>query len=119
MAESVNSFFSNKENMKILRKLYESGVGMTAGRLKEKDGALHGKTVVITGTLNAFSRSEAEGLIRKLGGNPSSSISKATDFLVAGGEPGSKLDKAKKLGVRIIGEDEFKKILNSEFQNSG
>ena len=119
VAESVNNFFSNKENMKILRKLYEAGVDMTAGRLKEKDGALHGKTVVITGTLKAFSRGEAEGLIRKLGGNPSSSISKATDFLVAGGEPGSKLDKAKKLGVRIIGEDEFKKILNSEFQNSG
>lgn len=110
MAESISNFFSKKENLKILKKLADSGVRMAGGRLAEKGGKLEGKTVVITGTLKDFSRSEAEGLIRKLGGNPSSSVSKATDFLVAGAEAGSKLDKAKILGVKIIDEAEFKKL---------
>ena len=111
MAESINNFFNNKDNLKILKKLADAGIKMTAGRLQEKGGKLEGRTIVITGTLKDFSRSQAEALIRKLGGNPSSSISKNTDLLVAGEEAGSKLDKAKALGVKIINEDEFKKLV--------
>ena len=74
-------------------------------------GGLVGKAVVITGTLKSFSRSAAEEAVRKAGGNPSSSVSKNTDFVVAGEEPGSKLDKAKALGVKIVNEEEFKKLI--------
>lgn len=111
MAESVNNFFSNKDNLKILKKLAEAGIKMTAGRLKENGGRLENKTIVITGTLKNFSRSQAEELVRRLGGNPSASVSKNIDFLVAGEEAGSKLDKAKALGVKIINEEEFKKLV--------
>lgn len=110
MAESINNFFGNKDNLRILKKLADAGLKMTSTRPKEKGGKLEGKTIVITGTLKDFSRSEAEDLIRKLGGNASSSVGKTTDLLVAGEEPGSKLDKAKALGVKIIDEDEFKKL---------
>ena len=74
------------------------------------DGKLSGKTIVITGTLKSISRPEAEELVRRLGGSPSSSVSKNTDLLVAGLEPGSKLEKARSLGVKIISEEEFKKL---------
>lgn len=111
MAESVNNFFGSKENMKIIKKLSEAGLKMSAAHARIKGGKLDGKTIVITGTLKDFSRSAAEELVRKLGGNASSSVSKSTDFLVAGEEPGSKLDKAKALGVRVIDEEEFKKMV--------
>ena len=110
MAESINNFFSNKENLKILKKLTGAGLKMSGGRLKGKGGALEGKTLVVTGTLKHFSRNEAEELIRKRGGSPSSSVSKTTDFLVAGEGPGSKLEKAKALGVKIIYEEEFRSM---------
>jgi DNA ligase (NAD+) len=73
-------------------------------------GVLEGKTVVITGTLKNYSRRQAEELVRRLGGNPSSSVSKNTYFVVAGEDPGSKIDKANALGVKIIDEEEFGKI---------
>ncbi len=110
MAGSIYNFFRNKENMKILKKLKDAGVNMSALQVPKKSGALAGKTIVITGTLKSLTRPEAEELVRRSGGNASSSVSKNTDFLVAGGDPGSKLEKAKALGVKIIGEEEFKKI---------
>ncbi len=110
MAESISDFFSNKENMKILKRLSETNIKMSQAGLKTAGAALEGKTVVITGTLKNYSRSQAEELVRKLGGNPSSSVSKNTYFVVAGEEPGSKIEKAKALGVKIIDEEEFKKI---------
>ncbi len=112
MAESVYNFFHNKENLKVLNKLKEGGLKASRGaRPKEGSAKLSGKTIVITGTLISFTRSEAEELVRRLGGNPSSSVSKNTDFLVAGSEPGSKLDKAKALGVKIMTEEEFRKVV--------
>ncbi|MBI4974291.1 MAG: NAD-dependent DNA ligase LigA [Candidatus Omnitrophica bacterium] len=112
MAESIYNFFKNKENSKVLKKLKDAGVRMSQG-VKKKEGAgkLEGKTIVITGTLQSFSRSEAEELIRRLGGNPSSTVSRSTDYLVVGVEPGSKLDKAIGLGVKTLTEEEFKKII--------
>jgi len=112
MAESVYNFFQNKENLKILKKLKEAGLRMRQAKPKEGAGLLAGKTIVITGTLKFFARNDAEELIRRLGGKASSSVSKNTDFLVAGEEPGSKLDKAKALGVKIITEEEFRKVVS-------
>lgn len=111
MAESINNFFHNKEDVRILKKLSDAGLRMSGGVIIEKSGKLAGKTLVVTGTLKKFKRSEAEELIRKLGGNTSSSVSKETDFLVAGEKPGSKFDKAKALDVKIIGEEEFEKLV--------
>jgi DNA ligase (NAD+) len=111
MAESVNNFFTGSGNLKIIKKLSQAGIKMTSESLRQSGGKLDGKTIVITGTLKAFSRSDAEALIRKLGGNASSSVSKSTDLLVAGDEAGSKLDKARSLGVKIIGEEEFLKLV--------
>ena len=111
MAESVYNFFQNKENIKILKKLKDAGIKMTGKIKKASAGPLAGKSVVITGTLKDLSRSDAEEAVRKAGGNPSSSVSKNTDFLLAGEEPGSKLDKAKALAVRVINEEEFKRML--------
>lgn len=114
MASSIYQFFHNAENLKILKKLEKAGLAMEQAARPGKAGALSGKTVVVTGTLTSYSRSDIEELIRKLGGNPSSSISKKTDFLVAGSEAGSKLDKAKALGVKVITEEEFKKIVGEK-----
>jgi len=111
MAESIYNFFKNKENLTILKKLKSAGLKPPPSARKEGAGRLSGKTIVITGTLKSFARSEAEELVRTLGGNAASSVSKNTDLLVAGEEPGSKLDKARKLGVKIITEEEFKKLV--------
>lgn len=111
MAESIYNFFRTKENRIVIEKLRKSGVRMEEKKDLLKGSKFEGKTFVVTGTLESFSRQEIEELIRKYGGNASSSVSKNTDFLVAGKEPGSKLEKAKRLGVKIIGETEFKKMI--------
>lgn len=112
MAESIYNFFRNRENLQILKKLKDAGLNMSqSSKPKESGSSLSGKQIVVTGSLKSFTRNEIEELIRKLGGNPSSSVSKNTDFLVAGTEAGSKLDKAKALGIKIITEEEFKKIV--------
>lgn len=111
MAESISDFFSNKENIRMLKRLSEAGVRFERnGTETTVGGVLEGKSVVITGTLKNYSRSQAEELVRKLGGNPASSVSKNTYFVVAGDQPGSKIDKAKALGIKIINEEEFRKI---------
>jgi DNA ligase (NAD+) len=75
------------------------------------EGPLAGKTVVVTGTLPGFSRQEAEEAIRAAGGHPAGSVSKATDYLVAGDRAGSKLTKAEGLGVPVLDEDAFRRLL--------
>ncbi len=111
MAKSIFNFFRNKENKKVIEKLKRAGVNTEAKDTGQGTGRLEGKTFVVTGSLEGFARQEAEELIRRHGGNASSSVSKSTDFLVLGKEPGSKFAKAKKLGVKIINEAEFKKML--------
>jgi DNA ligase (NAD+) len=110
MAESIYNFFRSRENLKVIDKLKNAGVNMAGPKKNLRAGPFSGKSIVITGTLKSYSRSEAEELVRKLGGNPSSSVSAKTDFLVVGAQPGSKLKKAKALGVRVVDEDEFKKL---------
>ena len=108
-AGSILEFFANIENLSVIAKLQSAGLKIKPPK-KEASAKLAGKTVVITGTLKSLSRQEAEDLVRRLGGNASQSVSSKTDILVAGEESGSKLEKARALGVRVVTEDEFKKI---------
>lgn len=111
IAESVYQFFHSKEGKETIERLKKVGVAtMSAKPVKPDKGPLSGKTIVVTGTLTGFTRSEIEETIKRLGGRPSSSVSKKTDFVLVGENPGSKFEKAKKLGVPIINEDEFEKI---------
>ena len=106
MAESVFEFFSLEETKNMIEKLRNLGVNMKS--LKEvKDNRFAGKTFVLTGTLPTFSRQEASAIIESFGGKTSSSVSKKTDYVLAGEEAGSKLTKAQSLGVTIISEEEF------------
>ena len=108
MAQSIVAFFKQRQNTEFIDKLKEAGVMMTEGR-KEGDTpkTLSGLAFVLTGTLEGYTRSEASDIIEDLGGRVTSSVSKSTDYLLAGENPGSKLDKARKLGVRVINEKEF------------
>lgn len=110
VAGSIVTFFKQKENQHLIEKLKKAGVRVK-GLGSRVTGPLSGKTFVFTGGLEHYTRPEAEELVRKLGGTASSSVSKDTDFVVAGSEPGSKYDKAKKLGVKILSEAEFIKLL--------
>ncbi|MFH1847635.1 MAG: NAD-dependent DNA ligase LigA, partial [Candidatus Omnitrophota bacterium] len=111
MAESICMFFKQEGAKKLISKLKKAGVNTTEPRKEKSASLFNGKTLVFTGELTGFTRSEAERLARESGANASSSVSKNTDFLVAGEKAGSKLNKAKKLGVKIIDENEFKKML--------
>ena len=105
VADSIYKFFRSPDNIQLIENLLKVGIKIIP---PEKFGTkLKGKKFVLTGTLESMTRAEAERRIRLLGGHPSSSVSKETDFLVVGKNPGSKLDKAKKLGVKIITEKEF------------
>jgi len=108
MAQSMVSYFKLETTPTILRKLKRAGLTMKEDVSKTKGPQLlAGKTVVFTGELEKFSRSEAERRVRALGGNATSSVSAKTDFVVVGKEPGSKATKAQKLGVKILTEKEF------------
>jgi len=108
MAESLHAFFNDQSNLAILEKLKEAGLKLTEADTVEIAGkSLEGKTFVLTGTLGAYTRSEAKKLIEERGGRVSSSVSKNTDYVLSGEAPGSKYDKALKLGVEIIDEKAF------------
>ncbi|MFC1495883.1 NAD-dependent DNA ligase LigA [Candidatus Margulisiibacteriota bacterium] len=110
VAQSLQHFFSEKANKKLVLRLKEQGLVIRTTKAAGPK-TLAGETFVLTGGLESMSRTEAEERIRNLGGNPSSSVSKNTDYVVAGSDPGSKLEKAKKLGVQILNEEEFKKLV--------
>jgi DNA ligase (NAD+) len=113
IAKSIHEFLHSNHGSQIIDDLQSQGVNMTAPKRAKAavEGPLSGKTLVVTGTLGKYSRDEIEGLIEELGGRAASSVSKKTDYLVAGAEAGSKLDKAKKLGVKVISEGEFAKLV--------
>ncbi len=109
-AESVKKFFAQEQNMDIVEKLRRAGVNFNC-RIENKSGAFDGLTFVLTGALPTLKRSEAAKLIEDNGGRVSSSVSKKTSCVLAGEDPGSKLDKANSLGVEVIDEEEFLKRL--------
>ncbi len=113
MAESIFNFFRTDENRKVIEKLKKNGVNTEEKRFSSRAKNLEGKTFVVTGSLETFSRSEIEELILRHGANASSSVSKNTDYVIAGKDPGSKFEKARQLGIKIIDENEFKKLIHN------
>jgi len=110
IADSIVEFFSIAANRKLIERLREAGLTLT-GQKKQRGTQLAGKTFVLTGTLGHFTRGEAKGMIEDAGGKVTGSVSKKTDYVVAGADAGSKLDKAKELGVEVIGEKELEQML--------
>ena len=114
VAESVLDFFKSSSGKKILQRMKQLRIEPKSEKVSAKKMAelpFAGKTFVLTGTLPSMTREEASKSVEALGGHVSGSVSKKTDYVVAGSEAGSKLDKAKELGVKIIDEAEFKKML--------
>lgn len=112
IAGSITAYFKDNHNRHLIEKLKKAGVKLNYKlKITNYKKGIKGKIFVFTGTLTGMSREEAEELVRSLGGKASSSVSKSTDYVVAGSEPGSKYEKAMKLGVKILDEDEFKKLL--------
>ncbi len=107
----MKTFFSKKENLEIIKKLKADGLIFTAETKNLNSGYLLGKSFVLTGTLSTFSREDVGERITGLGGKITSSVSKKTNFVVAGENPGSKLEKAKSLGIKILNENEFIELL--------
>ena len=110
MAKSIYEYFRDPENRSVIEQLIDAGVKPEQPKIRRSD-KLAGKTIVVTGTLENLSRQQVQQAIRQAGGKSSSSISKKTDFVLAGENPGSKLDKARKLGVEVIDEKRFLKMM--------
>jgi DNA ligase (NAD+) len=113
IAASVHEWLASPYGRRTIDGLRAAGVRLDvpASERVATDGPLAGKTLVVTGTLERFSRQEAEEAIRQAGGRAAGSVSKKTDYVVAGAEAGSKLDKAEKLGVPVIDEAAFERLL--------
>jgi len=115
IAESIILFFKEKENLAIIERLRRAGLNFDQEEeIKRKEKETHildGKQFVLTGTLKDFTRTQAKEIISELGGRVTGSVSKKTDYVVAGEDPGSKFDKAQKLGITIIDEKEFKGLI--------
>ena len=117
VAESISAFFANERNRQVIEKLRAAGVNFgSEAEASTESGPrpFDGLTFVLTGSLPGVSRDDAEELIRKLGGKTSSSVSKKTDYVLAGESAGSKLEKAKSLGVKVIGWQEFAEMAGPE-----
>jgi DNA ligase (NAD+) len=110
VAQSIYTFFRNPKNLTVLEKLKAGGVVFPLEEGSAADMPLAGKTFVLTGGLDSFSREEARKIIQGLGGRVSSSVSRKTDFVVVGKDPGSKYDEARRLGIKTLNEEEFKKM---------
>lgn len=107
MANSICQYFSNDENRAFIQRLLDAGIKIKEPEKKQISDKLAGKSFVITGTLASMSREKAKELIESLGGTVKSSVSKNIDYLIVGSEPGSKLEKAKSLGIKLLNEQEF------------
>jgi DNA ligase (NAD+) len=115
IANQIVEWFNQERNKQILSKLKEVGVWPQVTKKEEeteKEMPLDGKVFVVTGSLERFSRTEIKEVIESLGGKTSSSVSKNTDFVLVGESPGSKFDKARELGIKILNEEEFRKMAN-------
>jgi DNA ligase (NAD+) len=115
VAESIAHFFRERHNREVIEQLRAAGVRWKEGAppARVSAGPFTGKIVVLTGTLAALSRDEAKDRIEALGGKVTGSVSKKTDYVVAGEEAGSKLDRARELGVAVLDEEQFLKLLGA------
>jgi DNA ligase (NAD+) len=113
IAESIYSFFKEEQTIDLINKLKEYGVNMQAIKEEGTDERLAGLTFVLTGTLEKYSREEAQEIIEKYGGKTSGSVSKKTSYVLAGEAAGSKLTKAQELGIKIITEQEFEEMVRN------
>ena len=111
ISKSIKRFFSDQKNVKLIQKLKEAGVNFTCEKKSSASEKLVGKTFVLTGTLSTMSREEAKERIQSNGGSVTSSVSKNTSYVVVGESPGSKFEKAQKLGVDILTEDQFLEMI--------
>lgn len=111
MEGSLYRTLHDPHTLKLIERLKKAGITMIQPKKKTSHSAITGKTFVLTGTLSKYSRDEASQLIKEKGGKVTGSVSKQTDFVLAGEDPGSKLDKAQSLGVKVIDELEFEKLL--------
>ncbi|SNB47989.1 NAD-dependent DNA ligase LigA [Geobacter sp. DSM 9736] len=110
VATSIRTFFDNEQNLEVIRRLFAAGVSPSVEE-KRVGGRFTGKTFVFTGALTRFTREEAKKLVEGEGGHAAGSVSRKTDFVVAGEEAGSKLEKARELGVKVLTEEEFLEML--------
>lgn len=111
MADSIVLFFESVQSQDLIKRLKDAGVNTQGSKKELQDNRFEGKVFVLTGTLPTYSRQEAANIIEDFGGKTSSSVSKKTDYVLAGEEAGSKLTKAESLGVKIITEEEFKEMI--------
>lgn len=111
MAQSIHAWFDDTDNQTLIAQLKAHGLNFKSGRKAQAEGILAGKTIVLTGSLPSLTRDEASKLIEGAGGRTSSSVSKKTDYVLAGEAAGSKYAKAEKLGIPILDENAFKKLL--------
>ena len=110
MVNSLLDYFTHDKNIELLNKFIENGVNPTPIK-STNESLFEGKTFVLTGTLEMYTRDEASKIIEDLGGKTSSSVSKKTSYVLAGTAAGSKLQKALDLGVQVISEEEFKQMI--------
>ena len=115
LAKSIREWFHSTSGRKIIEDLRSHGVKLTQDTEVSVSGAVNlgGKTFVVTGTLARYSREEVEDLIKRHGGKATGSVSKKTSYLVAGENAGSKLEKARQLGVPILSEEDFEKLISA------
>lgn len=112
IANSIIEFFHDEKILASIKKLLSEGINIKYETEEiEQDSIFTAKTVVITGTIEGYSRSQAEALIKKMGGKTSGSVSKKTDYVIVGEDAGSKADKARELGIKIITGEEFLDIV--------
>jgi DNA ligase (NAD+) len=112
IAASIREFFEEPKNLKLIKRLGPTEAGLQfTGKKKERGTTLAGKTFVLTGTLANYARDEAKRMIEDAGGKVVASVSKKTDYVVAGADPGSKLDKARELGVEVVSEQQMEALL--------
>ncbi len=112
VAEAIQEFFQEKRNREVIEKLRKSGLQFEQKQARKTDGKLAGKQFVLTGTLPSYSRDQAKQMIEESGGRVVGSVSKKTDYVVAGADPGSKLEKARTLGIAILDEAGLQELLN-------
>jgi DNA ligase (NAD+) len=114
IADSVENFFQEERNLQVIQRMRKLGVQVEEGDIASKEllQPLEGKSFVLTGALEGMTREEAKQKIESLGGRVTSSVSKQTDYVVAGTEPGSKLEKAEKLGMQVLDEAKFRSLLS-------